>query len=234
MDQVGGHSSGVNKRLSASGGNLALFGRMAEQLLSLGDVEISRNPAQRRILRGAIAAAVVLHLILLAVFIWRPRTIPVRVSVAHQGSISAYVNVTPAPAGTTGAPRPVTKPRPVTLRTAAKAAPEEPVSNESTGAGQQVAGTAQGGGPVRMSAGQIQLLNKVEPVYPPLMLAAKRTGTVVLDATIHPDGSIGAVAVLQSSGPIFDRAAIDAVRQWRYSPPGFEAILTVTVIFSIH
>jgi protein TonB len=85
-----------------------------------------------------------------------------------------------------------------------------------------------------MSAGQIQLLNKVEPVYPPLMLAAKRTGTVVLDATIHPDGSIGDVTVLQSPGPVFDRAAVDAVKQWRYSPPGFEAILTVTVIFSIH
>src|SRR6185295_10058468 len=147
VDESGGHSSGVNKWLSAFGGDLALFGRMAEQILSLGDVEISRNPAQRRILRGAIAAAVVLHLMLLALFIWKPRTTPVRVSVAHQGSISAYVNVAPAPAGTTGASRPVTKPRPVALATAAKAAPEEPVSNESTGAGQQVAGTAQGGGP---------------------------------------------------------------------------------------
>ena len=72
---------------------------MAEQFLTLGDVEIGRNPAQRRILRGAIAAAVVLHLMLLGVFIWRPHSTPVRVSVAHQGSISAYVNVVPAPAG---------------------------------------------------------------------------------------------------------------------------------------
>jgi TonB family protein len=39
--------------------------------------------------------------------------------------------------------------------------------------------------------------------------------------------------VTQSLGPFFDRAAIQAVKQWRYSPPGFEAILTVTVIFSI-
>jgi protein TonB len=207
---------------------------MAEPFLTLGEVEIARSPTQRRLLRSAIAAAVVLHLIVLAVLIWRPRTTPVRVSVAHQGSISAYVNVVPAPAGTAGAPRPVAKPRPVSLATAAKVAPPEPVANESTGsAGQEVAGPAQGGGPVRMSAGQIQLLNKVDPAYPPLMLAAKRTGTVVVDATIHPDGSIGNVTVLQSLGPLFDRAAIDAVKQWRYSPPGFEAILTVTVIFSI-
>jgi TonB family protein len=206
---------------------------MTEQLLNLREIELGRNPSQRRILRGAIAAAVVLHLVLLAVLIWRPRTTPTRVSVAHQGSISAYVNITPKPAGTTGAPRPVTQPRPVSLATAAKAPPQEPVANESTGAGQDVVGTAQGGGPVRMSTGQIQLLKKVDPVYPPLMLAAKRGGTVVLDATIHPDGSIGDVSVLQSLAPLFDRAAIEAVKQWRYTPPGFEAVLTVTVIFSI-
>jgi TonB family protein len=201
--------------------------------LSLREVAIGRSPTQRRILRAAIAVAVVLHLIALAVLMWRPRTTPTRVSVAHQGSISAYVNITPKPAGTTGAPRPVTQPRPVSLAAAAKAPPQEPVANESTGAGQDVVGTAQGGGPVRVSTGQIQLLNKVAPVYPALMLAAKRGGTVVLDATIHPDGSIGDVTVLQSLAPLFDRAAIDAVRQWRYSPPGFEAVLTVTVIFSI-
>lgn len=206
---------------------------MAEPFLALGEVDIVRNPAQRRILRSAIACAVVLHVVLLAILIWRPRTAPVRVSVAHQGSISAYVNVMPAPAGTSGTPRPVTRPRPVSLATAVKAAPQEPVSNESTGSGRDAAGTTRGGGPVRMSTGQIQLLQKVEPVYPPLMIAAKRAGKVVLDTTIHPDGTIGDVTVLESLGTLFDRAAIDAVRQWRYTPPGYEAILTVTVIFTL-
>ena len=206
---------------------------MTEQLLTLGEVDIARNPAQRRILRSAIACAVVLHVVLLAILIWRPRTTPVRVSVAHEGSISAFVNVAPAPAATSGVARPVTRPRPVSLAAAPEKPPAEPASNESTGAGQEAAGAAQGGGPVRMSAGQIQLLNKVDPVYPPLMLASHRRGQVVLDAIIHPDGSIGDVTVLQSSGSLFDRAAVDAVKQWRYSPPGFDAVLTVTVIFSI-
>ena len=207
--------------------------RMAEQFLSLGEVEIGRTPTQRRILRDAIAAAVVLHAIALAVLIWRPHTNPIRVSVAHEGSISAYVNIIPAPAATTGAaPRPVTKPRPVSLAAAPKAAEPQPASNESTGAAQNAAG-AQGGGPVRMTTGQIQLLKKVDPIYPPVMVAAKRGGTVVVDATIKPDGSIDDVMVLQSLGPLFDRAAIQAVKQWRYTPPGFEAVLTVTVIFTI-
>src|SRR5436190_1890407 len=207
---------------------------MAE-LLNLGGVELARTAAQRRIFRDAIAAAIVLHAIALAVLIWRPHTTPRRVTVAHQGAIEAYVNITPAPAGTTGAaPKPVNKPRPVSLASPSKAPVPEPASNESTGAGQDVAVGAQaGGGPVRMSTGQIQLLNKVDPVYPPLMLAVKRTGTVVLDATIKPDGTIDDVKVLQSLGPLFDRAAENAVKQWRYTPPGFEAVLTVTVIFSI-
>ena len=205
---------------------------MAGQFLTLGEVDIARNPAQRRILRSAIACAVVLHVVLLAMVMWRPRTTPVRVSVAHEGSISAFVNVAPAPAATSGVSRPATRPRPVSLRAAEKP-PAEPASNESTGGGQESTGAAQGGGPVRMSAGQIQLLNKVEPVYPPLMLAANRRGQVVLDAIIHPDGSIGDVTVVQSSGSLFDRAAIDAVKRWRYTPPGFDAVLSVTVIFSI-
>jgi protein TonB len=207
---------------------------MAEQFLSLREADIARTPAQRRIFRGAIAAAVVLHALALALLIWRPHTSPVRVTAAHQGSISAYVNITPAPAATTGAaPRPVTKPRPVSLAAAPKAAEPQPASNESTGPAQNAGAGAQGGGPVRMTTGQIQLLKKVDPIYPPLMVAAKRGGTVVVDATIKPDGSIDDVMVLQSLGPLFDRAAIQAVKQWRYTPPGSEAVLTVTVIFTI-
>ena len=52
---------------------------------------------------------------------------------------------------------------------APKAPEPEPASNESAGPAQNVAGGAQGGGPVRMTTGQIQLLKKVDPVYPPVM-----------------------------------------------------------------
>lgn len=202
-------------------------------LLTLGKIEIARDAAQRRTLRGAIGAAVVLHAVALALVIWHPhRTLP-RVTVAHPGSIGAYINVVPAPAGTTGAQRPVSKPRPVKLTPATAAPQDEPVSNESVGSGQTTMGQAQGGGPVRMAMGQIQLINKVDPIYPPFMLARQSSGTVVLDATINPDGTIGDVTILQSQGALFDRAAIKAVKQWRYTPPGFEAILTVTVIFSL-
>src|SRR6187397_513444 len=57
----------------------------------------------------------------------------------------------------------------------------------------------------------------VEPVYPPLAQQAKIQGTVVIEATIGPDGRVTDVRVLRPS-PILDTAAIEAVRRWRYTP----------------
>jgi protein TonB len=108
-----------------------------------------------------------------------------------------------------------------------------PASIAEAPASAQDAGGAQGGGPVRMSIGQLQLIKRVEPVYPPLMLAAKQQGTVVLDAIIHPDGTIGDIRVLQPLSPLFDRTAIAAVKQWQYSAIGYEGIVTVTVKFML-
>ena len=211
---------------------------MAEQFLTLRPAEIGTEASERRNLPSAVTIAAGLHLLFIGALLWMPRYTPARVTVAHQGSIAAYVNVAPAPAGTTGAQQPVTKPRVVKAEPATRIAQEEPVSNETPGmndssaVGSAAAGSAQGGGPVRLTQGSVTLLKKVEPIYPRLMLAAKREGTVVLDAIINPDGTIGEVTVQSPASP-FVQAAIDAVRQWRYSAPGFQAVLTVTVIFSI-
>ena len=205
---------------------------MAEPQLSLRALEIGRDVAQLRTLRNALGAAVVVHAFVFGVVIWRPHAAPVRVSVAPSGPMTAYISS--APADTSGVSPQVSKPRTLKHVMPAKVAQPEPESNESTGSA-GTTGVAQGtsGGPVRIGTGQLQLLKRVEPVYPRLMLQTRQTGTVVLDAVIRPDGTIDDIKVLQSPGGFFDQAAIDAVKQWRYSPPGFEAVLTVTVIFSI-
>jgi TonB family protein len=60
-------------------------------------------------------------------------------------------------------------------------------------------------------------LSNVSPVYPPDAKAAKLSGTVVLHAIIGKDGTIQSLTVL--SGPeIFQKSALDAVRQWTYKP----------------
>ena len=55
------------------------------------------------------------------------------------------------------------------------------------------------------------------PVYPQLATIAHIQGTVVLQAIIGKDGTIQDLKVL-SGHPILARAAVEAVRTWRYQP----------------
>jgi protein TonB len=85
---------------------------------------------------------------------------------------------------------------------------------------------------VRLGSGdRLGLIKKVDPVYPSTLQAGGIAGTVVLDATIHRDGTIGDVTVLRSSNPAFEQAAVEAVKQWRYTPLPYEGIVTVTIRF---
>jgi TonB family protein len=133
------------------------------------------------------------------------------------------------------------EPKPVVHKKAAlpmkSAAAAQETDEESGASGTQAgaAGAAQtGGGPVRLgSSNSLNLIKRVEPVYPQIMRSARMTGTVVLDAVIHADGTIGDVKVVQTTNAAFSQSAIDAVKQWRYAPPGFEAILTVSVNYTL-
>lgn len=75
------------------------------------------------------------------------------------------------------------------------------------------------------------------PVYPQVAIAARLEGTVILEATIDAQGVVQNVTVLRSM-PMLDRAAIEAVQQWRYTPTRLNGqavpvIMTVTVTFSL-
>lgn len=65
-----------------------------------------------------------------------------------------------------------------------------------------------------------QLIAKVEPVYPPIAILTHTQGEVRLHAIIAKDGSIQSLSVMSgaATSPILAKAAIDAVRQWRYKP----------------
>ncbi len=74
-------------------------------------------------------------------------------------------------------------------------------------------------GPQRVG-GAVQaakLIYQVRPTYPPLAKQARIQGTVRLQAVIARDGSIQNL-VLASGHPLLVPSAMDAVRQWRYSP----------------
>jgi len=62
-----------------------------------------------------------------------------------------------------------------------------------------------------------QALYQPAPVYPPLATMARVQGTVVLQAIIGTDGTVKDLKVL-SGHPLLVRAALDAVKTWRYQP----------------
>jgi TonB family protein len=73
--------------------------------------------------------------------------------------------------------------------------------------------------PVRVG-GQIKApikVTNVEPIYPAIAQSARVGGRVTIEATIGPDGKVSNAKVVQSI-PLLDQAALDAVRQWQYTP----------------
>jgi TonB family protein len=105
---------------------------------------------------------------------------------------------------------------------------------------QQPVGAA---GPVRVRVGgNIRVPTKTfhqQPVYPPSMLEAGREGVVPIEATIGVDGRVTMVRVASSQvHPDFALAAVEAVRQWRYTPTllngrPVQVVMTVNVTFSL-
>jgi periplasmic protein TonB len=61
------------------------------------------------------------------------------------------------------------------------------------------------------------LIKEVKPVYPQNALRLRRQGTVQLTATISKTGAVTSVKVL-SGDEQFNKAATDAVKQWKYKP----------------
>jgi TonB family protein len=181
--------------------------------------------------RPTLAIAVAAHALVAAMLI-QIQMNPVRVTPAGspQGGIAAFITGPPAIEAAAAAPKPRE------AKTALKTVPaEKPADNSQSAAGSPGVANAQAlAGPVRLgSSGDIRLIRKVQPVYPPMMQTAHVNGAVVLDAIIHADGTIGDVTVLSSTNAAFTRSAIDAVKQWKYATIGYEAILTVRVDFTL-
>jgi protein TonB len=81
-------------------------------------------------------------------------------------------------------------------------------------------------------------LKAVPPVYPDIAKQARVQGVVILECTISPQGKVTNVNVLRGI-PLLDAAAIDAVKQWVYTPTLLNGvpvpvIMTVTVNFKLN
>ncbi|HRI64782.1 MAG TPA: TonB-dependent receptor [Polyangium sp.] len=63
-----------------------------------------------------------------------------------------------------------------------------------------------------------QVLEHVDPVYPPDLLAQGAEATVTIFVTVERDGTVGDATIAESGGAAFDAAALAAVRAWRFAP----------------
>jgi protein TonB len=169
----------------------------------------------------------------------------------------------PAPRAQTAQPKPVATPPPVTDNkfTAPIETPDEVKPEEGIDLGVEggVPGGVEGGVPggvvggvvgglpdappppqaVRVG-GQIKepkKLKNVNPVYPDIAKQARVQGVVILECTISPQGKVTDVKILRGI-PLLDAAAVEAVKQWVYSPTLLNGvpvpvIMTVTVNFRL-
>src|SRR5688500_8217992 len=93
--------------------------------------------------------------------------------------------------------------------------------------------------PVRVGGAVIAptKIHDVSPEYPRMARDAKIQGIVIIQATIGADGRVVNAEVLRPI-PFLSQAALDAVRQWRFTPPQLNGepiavIMTVTVNFKL-
>jgi protein TonB len=154
------------------------------------------------------------------------------------------------PAGTLVAPS--TIPRPIFIPDA----PEQPVGNIAINIGsdsglptgiRDAFGTSRTAtvthtetkGPLRLPSTIVSglLIHKVTPTYPPIAVATRLEGTVILQATISKTGAIENLRVI-SGHPMLQQAAIDAVQRWAYRPyllngQPVEVESTIKVVFTL-
>jgi protein TonB len=71
------------------------------------------------------------------------------------------------------------------------------------------------------------------PDYPPDALREGRSGEVQVEFTVGADGAVTSARVVRSNPPrVFDRAALNAVRRWRFQPVGAPVTTRRTIAFN--
>jgi periplasmic protein TonB len=93
--------------------------------------------------------------------------------------------------------------------------------------------------PIRLHSGMQapRKVTHVDPLYPAVARAARVEGVVILEAVIDARGRVDTVRVLRSI-PLLDQAAVDAVKQWAFTPAllngaAVPVVMTVTVNFQL-
>ena len=76
-------------------------------------------------------------------------------------------------------------------------------------------------GPLANSSGEIAEpapLHKVDPKYPPMLIADHVEGEIILYAVIRRDGSVDSIQVVRGIDPVLDANSMRALAQWKFRP----------------
>jgi protein TonB len=66
---------------------------------------------------------------------------------------------------------------------------------------------------------EAKVIRRVEPDYPSAAKHDGVVGSVDLDITVSPQGTVTDVTVVQATPPdMFEKSALTAVRKWKYDP----------------
>lgn len=87
--------------------------------------------------------------------------------------------------------------------------------------------------PVAASSGERRLLSAPPPRYPMDALRANTSGQVIVEITIGGDGDVTNARVVEANPPrVFDRAALTAVKRWKFEPTGGTSTTRRTIAFN--
>jgi TonB family protein len=95
-----------------------------------------------------------------------------------------------------------------------------------------VAGGVTGGVPKAVKREPPRRIYYVAPAYPDDARAQGVQGVAILQVTIETDGAPSDVKVIRGD-VLLAQSAIDAVQQWRWTPPAKAVVATVTVRFAL-
>ena len=76
-------------------------------------------------------------------------------------------------------------------------------------------GDCQGAPPDPAAVIPPRVISRIDPVMPE---DVQRRGVVVLAGVVNKSGQVETLTVQRAFTPAFDKACLDAVRQWRYEP----------------
>jgi protein TonB len=104
-------------------------------------------------------------------------------------------------------------------------------------AGGKVGGVVGGHGDLPIPADQVEHppvpIKRVMPVYPPVARARNLQGRVVLRAVVDRAGHVEQAITVVDSIPLLDAAAVEALRQWRFTPGQDREGRTVRVLIDL-